>query len=135
MRVTVKIFLITMMIFFATLTQAQSNVFTEKDSAFIITQRDPQFTIQLKSNPTTGYTWFLKSYDHHFIVPTKHVFQANTHKKLIGAPGYELWSFTVKPNAFAVPHQTTIEFSYARPWEREQNSTLLVFRVSTSKAR
>jgi|SRR5579862_7396779 len=90
----------------------------------------PEFTIKLKSNPTTGYSWFLREYDANLLTPLKHKF-AKPSQKLIGAPGYELWTFHVKPSGFIVPQLTTIRMVYTRPWQGMESSTQLVFRVST----
>ena len=59
----------------------------------------------------------------------KHVFDHPT-KELIGASGFEEWTFKVKPGAFTVPQQTVIKMLYARPWQGDDNSTQLMFRVS-----
>ncbi|OAI48578.1 hypothetical protein AYO45_04710 [Gammaproteobacteria bacterium SCGC AG-212-F23] len=92
-------------------------MYTQEKPVVMVQRLQPEFVIQLKSNPTTGYSWFLRSYDANLLTPVKHVFQATSNKKLIGAPGYELWTFKVKPEAFSVPHQTEIQFVYQRPWE------------------
>ena len=49
----------------------------------------------------------------------------------MGASGYEWWTFQVKPQGFVVPHQTTIGFVYARPWEGANNSTPVEFHITT----
>ena len=35
----------------------------------LVSSKEPTFTIYLKSNPTTGYRWFIKSYPADFIIP------------------------------------------------------------------
>jgi len=89
----------------------------------------PVFIVKLKSNPTTGYTWFLREYDTSLIMPVKHSYQA-PQSNLIGSSSFELWTFRVKPAGFVVPQQTTMRMVYARPWQSE-GSTQLVFRVTT----
>lgn len=110
--------------------KSKSTMYTEDNTNIMITSTQPQFTIQLKSNPTTGYSWFLKKYNSKYIKPVKHSFQAPT-TQLVGAPGYELWVFTVEAAAFTVPVQTTIKFNYARPWEKGKNTPEATFTVST----
>ncbi|VVC76165.1 hypothetical protein AQUSIP_14700 [Aquicella siphonis] len=105
-------------------------VYTEDKPNFTVTSGHPEFVLKLKSNPSTGYSWFLREYDANLISPVKHSFQQPA-KNLIGAPGYELWTFRAKPGAFTVPQQTTIRMVYARPWSGSDNSTQLVFRVTT----
>lgn len=106
------------------------NIITDEKPNFIVTTNNPQFTIKLKSNPSTGYAWFLREYDAELLIPVKHEFQQGD-KKLIGAPGYELWTFRVKPVGFVVPRQTTLRFIYSRPWSNSDSSTQVVFRLST----
>ena len=106
------------------------NLYTEETPNFLIDAKRPTFIIKLKSNPTTGYSWFLHEYDSNLILPIKHSYQAGE-KKLMGAPGYEFWTFRIKRNGFIVPHQTGIRFIYARPAQGSDNSTQLVFRIST----
>lgn len=108
-----------------------SSVYTEDKRAIMVTPETTQIVIKLKSNPTTGYSWFLREYTPSLIEPTKHVFEAPTDKKLMGAPGYEIWTFRVKPAAFIVPQQTVIRFVYLRPWEMVDNATQAVFKVAT----
>ena len=107
-----------------------SNFYTEAKPNISVDASHPQFTIQLKSNPTTGYSWFLREYNSRLITPLKHKFIAPT-QKLIGAGGFEQWTFRVNAAGFTVPQQMTIRFVYARPWQGADNSTQVVFRVST----
>lgn len=119
---------------FAKETKATSKseaVYTEAKQNILVTADQPEFTIQLKSNPTTGYAWFLREYDLNLIVPVKHKFIKSTDEKLMGAPGIEAWTFRVKPAGFTVPQQTTLRLIYTRPWQGSDGSTQLVFRVST----
>jgi inhibitor of cysteine peptidase len=107
-------------------------VYLQEKPAVMISSAKNEFIIKLKSNPTTGYSWFLREYNPNLIEAVKHKFEATMDKKLMGAPGYELWTFRSKPAAFIVPQQTTIRFVYARPWESADNSTQVVFKVTTS---
>jgi inhibitor of cysteine peptidase len=112
-------------------TEQAANVYTENKAAVIVLSDHPEFTIKLQSNPSTGYTWFLRSYDANLLQPTKHVYEASANKKLMGAPGYEIWTFHVKQAGFTVPMQTFIRFVYARPWESDQQAKQIVFSVTT----
>lgn len=107
-------------------------VFTEEKTGIGITSTHPQFIIKLKSNPTTGYSWFMREYDNELVQPIRHTFEAPKDSKLAGAPGYELWTFRMKPAAFVVPQQTVLRFVYVRPWEGSDSVKQVVFRVSTS---
>lgn len=104
-------------------------VYSESQLNITVDKKNPTFQIRLKSNPTTGYSWFLREYDHELITPIKSEFEpAKT--ELVGAPGSQLWVFKVKPGAFTVPSQSIIRLIYARPWQGAEGSTQLVFRVS-----
>jgi inhibitor of cysteine peptidase len=100
-------------------------------TAFMVSSDKPVFVIKLKSNPTTGYSWFLRESNPALFEAVKHQYEAPADKKLMGASGYELWTFRAKSAAFAVPQQTTIRFVYTRPWEISENATQLVFKVAT----
>lgn len=108
------------------------NIFAEDKTNIMISADHPQFTIKLKSNPTTGFSWFLREYDANLIAPVKHSYQQqDANVKLMGAPGYELWTFKVKPSGFVVPQHTAIRFVYMRPWSSSDSSSQVVFRVNT----
>ncbi|EKD69977.1 MAG: hypothetical protein ACD_46C00685G0007 [uncultured bacterium] len=106
------------------------NIYTEDKTNIAIDANRQTFSIKLKSNPTTGYSWFLREYDAKLVSPIKHHFQKPT-EKLIGAPGFEIWTFRMKSAAFIVPQQTIIRLIYARPWQGAESSTQLVYRIST----
>lgn len=106
-------------------------IYTEAKQNILVTADNPEFTLQLKSNPTTGYSWFLREYDANLVTPVKHSFQKSTDERLMGAPGFERWTFRVKPGSFTVPQQTTLRLIYTRPWQGSDGSTQLVFRIST----
>lgn len=105
-------------------------VYTEDKQTILISADQPEFILKLKSNPSTGYTWFLREYDANLIEPVKHSFEQPT-EELIGASGFEEWTFKVKPAGFVVPQQTAIRMIYARPWQSNDSSTQLVFHIST----
>lgn len=106
-------------------------VYDQTKTAVMVTKAQPVFIIKLKSNPTTGYTWQLREYDKSLITPVRHQYVAPD-SKLMGAPGFDLWTFKVKNNAFVVPHRTTIRLVYVRPWEENQNAAEAEFVVTTS---
>lgn len=107
----------------------EPGIYTEDKLSVMVSKDQPQFVIRLKANPTTGYNWFLGEYDAKLITPLKHKYEApNT--KLIGAPGYDVWTFAVKPTAFTVPQMTKIHFTYVRPWEVHEQGKQVVFNVA-----
>lgn len=105
-------------------------IYTENTLNIIVSKDHPEFTLKLKSNPTTGFSWFLREYSRNLVKPLKHSFQKPT-QQLMGAPGYEWWTFRIKPAGFIVPQSTTVRMIYARPWQGMDNSIQLIFRIST----
>ena len=104
--------------------------YTEDQLNIIVTKDQSQFVIQLKSNPTTGYNWFLRDYDAKLITPLKYKYEA-PNNKIMGASGSDTWTFSVKPTAFIVPQMMQIRFIYTRPWETQEEVKQLVFWVFT----
>ena len=138
MRKPLSIFTILFTVFFNSFLFAKTtnpptdNIYTDDKQNISVTPKQPEFIIKLKSNPTTGYSWFLREYDSSLIKTVKHTYE-KPKEKMIGAAGYELWTFHVKQSGFTVPQQTTIRLVYTRPWQAD-SSTQLVFRVSISAA-
>lgn len=93
-----------------------------------VKRTDPNFVIELRSNPGTGYSWFLSRYDHELVQPVKKEYEASN-KKLVGSGGKERWFFRLKPKAFIVPNILTIEMVYARPWSLEDAPKSKTFKI------
>lgn len=81
----------------------------------LVVQKDESFTIDLESNPTTGYTWNVES-DSDILSLTGKVFVPRKLSKA-GSGGRELFTFTA--NSFGT---TTLFFSYHRPWQSQAES-------------
>lgn len=96
--------------------------YASTDKPLLVSAAHPEFELKLPSNPTTGFSWFLGAYDHHLIHAVSHKYIAPK-KQLMGAGGYELWSFKVKKAAFVLPQQTVITMHYRRPWTEKQAKT------------
>lgn len=94
-------------------------VFNSPKNAIVVTQKEPVFTITLQSNPTTGFSWNLISYDKNLVELLNHKYVAPENKKLMGAPGYEIWVFKAKKATYAVNQVGHVVMSYARPWTKE----------------
>lgn len=105
-------------------------VYTNTNQLIIVDTNQPEFMIQLKSNPTTGYSWFLTFYNAKYIKLVKHRYvRPNT--KLVGASGVEEWSFRVTDRAFIMPRKLKLQFIYVRPWEAKTVTKTTVFHVAT----
>lgn len=106
-------------------------VYTETERTIKQGADQPLFVIQLKSNPTTGYSWFLEPYDHKFIQLVEHWYVPSK-KTLAGAGGTEQWQFQLTKEAFTAPHTLFIKLSYRRPWETQPASKSVVFEIKTA---
>lgn len=111
-----------------------SITYTEDKNSVTIVSDIPEFTIRLKSNPSTGYSWFLQKYNNDLIQPVRHTYEPAADKKLVGAPGSEVWVFRMKPAAFTVPQETNMHFVYVRPWDVKDQPQALEFHISTISA-
>ena len=86
----------------------------------VLTEDEPNCTIRLPSNSSTGYSWSIQSYDDMLLQLNKHHYIASETER-IGAGGYEEWQFEATAHAFQTsPRTTVIEFIYTRPWEQAQ---------------
>jgi inhibitor of cysteine peptidase len=109
---------------------AQADEGSEGKLAIQASKAKPEFTIKLKSNPTTGYSWYLRDYNSNLVQPVKHSYEPAADKALVGAGGSEVWIFKVKPAGFTVPQQTSVKLVYARPWESIESTTQKAFLVT-----
>lgn len=121
---------------FALLAKADDNnkpkVYDEKNTAISVSATQPYFMIQLKSNPTTGFSWTMDKLDDKFITLSKHVYLPNK-TDLVGSGGVDVWAFTVKPAAFTAGQKLKLTFTYQRPWEKDVSTAKsVVFTVSAS---
>jgi len=85
---------------------------------------DRPFHIKLKANPSTGYKWGA-SYDKSFLtlVNETHQRDPSKPKNYVGVGG--ITTFTFRPIKVG---ETSIKFSYKRPWEKEVAETK-TFRI------
>lgn len=66
---------------------------------------------EFESNPTTGYEWFVE-YNSDILNLLESKYIESGEKKLVGMPGRQRFKFRAIKKG-----ETTIEFSYKRPWE------------------
>lgn len=120
MRTSIKLLYLSLLLTTTVCIAADNNKdkieFTDPAKSIIVNRSQPVFHIVLKSNPTTGYSWFLKEYDINVIKPVNHIYYP-PNNKLVGAPGYEDWIFKVKVDGFKTPRVTDVSLVYMRPWE------------------
>lgn len=98
----------------------------------IVNAKEPHFTIRLRSNPTTGYRWYIRSYPADFISSVSHSI-AKPSSTLIGAPTQEIFEFKINRAAFKAPHHFIIRFTYLRPFEANGKTEGRAFKVITGE--
>ena len=81
-------------------------------------------TIELKGNPTTGYSWFYEIEDDSVISIEEDVKYLGA-KGMVGAPS--LFTYTVTARKAGT---TKITFEYKRPWETQPALETKVYEVS-----
>ncbi len=81
-------------------------------------------TIELKGNPTTGYTWLYQIEDESVISIEEEVKYLGA-KGMVGAPS--LFTYTVTARKVGI---TKITFEYKRPWETQPALETKVYEVS-----
>jgi predicted secreted protein len=79
-------------------------------------QLSKNFTISLKSNPTTGYMWSV-DYDSHFLRLDDQSYQ-RARSSAIGGGGEDIFRFTPIREG-----ETLVSFIYKRPWENIASGT------------
>jgi inhibitor of cysteine peptidase len=87
--------------------------------------RRQDFTIRLRSNPSTGYRW-QENYDSTYVSTVSHTFESDPHPSgMVGVGGYDVYGFkAVKTGT------TTIRFDNISPAQQVVNSTTYTIVVT-----
>ncbi len=88
--------------------------------------------IVLPANATTGFQWFVTSYDHDLLSLNNYRYNPNPNKKLMGAPGEAVFTFTIDPRFYDAPQLSTITFNYDQPWSPRQNASSTTVTLSST---
>jgi len=75
---------------------------------------DQEFTITLKSNPTTGYSWQIDTAPDENVVRLIGSVFVGPQTRLVGAGGSEIWTFKAVGRG-----RTMVRLKYIRPWEKD----------------
>jgi predicted secreted protein len=128
----IKLLFFGIFLLFASIVQAATptTAISVPTKSIVVKKDSPQFSINLSSNPTTGYSWMVERYSARFIELIGHHYQASQ-TNLIGASGMDIWTFKVKPEAFIAPRVLKIHMLYAHPWNISDNSKKTVFSIVT----
>ncbi len=116
----------------STMVTAASDPYTDATRAITVSADHPEFSIRLKSNPTTGYGWYLKTWPNTWLKVMGQEYTASN-LALAGSGGEEVWNFKMLPKAFDARMLMSIEFVSIRPWnmQKADNSTSQIFYVVT----
>jgi inhibitor of cysteine peptidase len=90
------------------------------------------FEVHLPANPTTGFQWSVTSYPKKIVKLIGKKYQAKQ-PMLVGSGGEMVFSFQCL-SAQSRPHQTTMWFTYQRPWEKQATQPTPVRVVFLKKA-
>lgn len=107
---------------------------TDSGKTIMVTANQPQFTLFLNSNPSTGYSWFIEDYPSN-LVESINSYYVSQDTKRMGAGGMQKWTFNLKPAAFDAPRKLVFKFIYARKWDINNTAKEEVFYVATSGER
>jgi len=86
----------------------------------IVPANQKQFSINLNSNPTTGYQWKLIKFDKTFLKLTASRY-ISAKSKLMGVEGQMQFDFKLSKGK-TYPAMTTMIFKYQRPWEPQEGT-------------
>lgn len=79
-------------------------------------KKNPYFNVNLQSNPSTGYQWYLTRYNPDLVKPVGHSVLKTTNN-MPGAPTITQWNFKARHSAFDVPQYGRLRFEYRRSFE------------------
>lgn len=126
-----KKLLILLLFFSATLFASDKPQFVDATKPIIIKASHPNFSVRMKANPTTGYSWIYDAaHSSLLVVAIKEQYFAPV-SELVGASGYDVWTFHVSPQAFTVPTKASVTLLYARPWQVNSAKKTLLTIVTT----
>ena len=104
----------------------------DPNRAILVKADNPTVRLTLKSNRTTGFSWYVMKYNQNLVTPISEKYMA-PNSNLAGAPGYSVWTFKIAAQAFTMPHLLQISMVYARPWEMGDLKPT-VFKVITERS-
>ena len=117
------------MVSVATAKQNDTHASSSTAKPLRINARQPLLYLRIAANPTTGYQWFIQSFDHHLLTLVKQQYIVSK-KPLIGAGGTEEIVFKAQAEALRGHFVTKIRLVYARPWDIQHGQSKVYFVVT-----
>ena len=84
-------------------------------------------TLELESNPTTGYSWRVEQNPEIFDIETDYV-ENSSDTEAVGVGGAETFILTPKEEG-----ETEVAFYYERSWEEDTPATVLTYNITVDK--
>jgi predicted secreted protein len=99
-------------------------------SASIVVKSGERAFIDVESTPSTGYQWFIGSYDTTLVAQVIAT-PLSSEETAVGSPGLTRWQLQLSTTAFLAPHRIAITLYYARPWAIDQPAKERTYYVVT----
>ncbi len=87
--------------------------------------------VSLPANATTGYQWFVQSYNHDLLNLQNYRYSKSS-SNAIGSGGTATFSFSVDPRFYDAPQTTSVTFLYQQPWNAGKNTTETTVTISST---
>lgn len=110
--------------FFITMSCGQDLSITDANKPILVNKHSDHFSVNLPSNPSTGYSWRLKDFDTTILSATSQRYE-HPSKSIPGAGGIESFIFKIDPKFFVVKRVTQVSFIYLRAWNLNVAKTLV----------
>src|SRR5262245_26543144 len=82
-----------------TFANANNAQYTDPNKSIVVTKNAAEFSIKLPANPTTGFTWQVKTYDPTLVMPVSQTYLPPNLSRP-GAGGQEIIVFRLNSRAF-----------------------------------
>lgn len=105
----------------------QQLVVTSFNQILVVPPEQDEIEIVLPSNPTTGYVWAVKDFDHNLLRLNDYFVFNSTNDKKLGEPNLERFEFKLIKNREA-NRLTEITFVQLRPFDAKINNEI-TFKV------
>lgn len=111
-----------------------TQVYADVPAAKVLLKPNQQMVdITLAANATTGYQWFVQTYDHDLLSLQNYRYIPNPKKQgQVGVGGVAIFSFAVDPRFYDAPQTTLVSFVYQQPWNPGKNASVVKVAVSAT---
>lgn len=98
-----------------------------------LTDQQQTVEVSLPANATTGYQWFIKSYDHDLLSLQGYRY-TKSNSNAVGSGGTAIFSFSVDPRFYDAPQMTTVSLAYQQPWSAAQSGSTATITISATSS-